>query len=348
MSVISQKEQGIRVVKQGIDPLTMKRRILHLLVLCLVSLSFFSCQHPTLTEGPGSYELLSQPNKPVHIPFRMHHGKPLMDVMINDEPATLMIDNGILWDEVWLFGSPLVKELDLKPLEEGTNAGAGEGGVTSIYKSEDIKLAFENLVFYDQPLLVSPPEAGFNKMFPGADGQLCNTFFKHFIVEFDFIAQEVILHPPDRFRPYKDGCRIPMQEKALGTHEIPFSFTTLDGRVYTDSSDIDFGGIYEFKAALNNKHQITVPPNAEETVAYGASGKMTHYSGKIQSMTFGKYRFDHPTIVFGDETTSFIHPGNLGVVGLPLFMKFNIAFDYIHKYIYLEPNVNFDGQIIKE
>jgi len=35
--------------------------------------------------------------------------RPLMDLEINGTSATLMIDNGVLWDQVWLFGSPLVK-----------------------------------------------------------------------------------------------------------------------------------------------------------------------------------------------------------------------------------------------
>jgi hypothetical protein len=50
--------------------------------------------------------------------------------------------------------------------------------------------------------------------------------------------------------------------------------------------------------------------------------------GKIQSMTIGDYSFDNPMTTFGDEKTSRIHRDNLGVIGLPLFMKFNVIFDY--------------------
>jgi len=48
------------------------------------------------------------------------------------------------------------------------------------------------------------------------------------------------------------------------------------------------------------------------------------------------------TAVFGDEKTSRIHPGNLGVIGLPLFMKFRIIFDYFNRKLYIEPNKSFD------
>ena len=266
-----------------------------------------------------------------------------MELEINGKPATLMIDNGVLWDEVWLFGSPLVEKLQLKPIEESEIGGAGEGDPTEAYTSDNLTLKFPNIVFYEQPVLVSPPAAGFARIFPGADGQLCNTFFKHFIVEFDFIKNEVILHNPEHFEYAGKGSVLDMQANESGTYSIPFSFTMLSGKTYTDRVDIDFGGIYPLKIALNNKHNIELPSNVKETASLGAQGKVTEYSGKIRSMSIGKYSFDNPTAVFGDERTSRIHPDNLGVVGLPLFKKFDIIFDYFNNRLILEPNKNFEA-----
>ncbi|MBN2000891.1 hypothetical protein JW935_25325, partial [candidate division KSB1 bacterium] len=271
-----------------------------------------------------------------------HRGKPLMELEINGQKATLMIDNGILWDQVWLFGSPLAEKLQLKPVEESTIEGAGEGEPTQAFTSYNLTLKFKDIIFYDQPVLVSPPAAGFAKMFPGADGQLCNTFFKHFIVEFDFIQNEFLLYDPAHFQYKRNGNVLDMQENESGTYAVPFTFTMLDGKTYTDRVDIDFGGIYPLKIALNNRHQIQVPPGAKETSSYGAQGKASEYRAKIQSMTFGQYRFDHPTAVFGDEKTSRIFPDNLGVIGLPLFIKFNVIFDYFSNKLYIEPNKNFE------
>jgi len=291
--------------------------------------------------GLGSYEILNKNNEPIKIPFKMHNGKPLMDLEINGIKSTLMIDNGVLWDQVWLFGSPLVEELQLIPIEESEIGGAGEGDPTQAYTSDNLTLKFQEIIFYDQPVLVSPPAAGFAKMFPGADGQLCNTFFKHFLVEFDFINNEVILHNPKHFRYNGHGSVLDMLADEIGTYSIPFAFTMLDGKTYSDRVDIDFGGIYPLKIALNNKYNIQLPSNAKETFSYGAQGKSSEFSGDIQSMTIGKYTFNNLTAYFGDEETSRIHPGNLGVIGLPLFMKFNIIFDYFSNKLYIEPNKDF-------
>ena len=82
-------------------------------------------------------------------------------------------------------------------------------------------------------------------MFPGTDGQICNMIFKHFIVEFDFIDNFVILHKPEEFKVYENAYIFPMTINESGTYAVPFSFTTIDGKVYTDKTDIDFGGIYD-------------------------------------------------------------------------------------------------------
>lgn len=296
----------------------------------------------TIHSGPGSYEILKGERDFVKIPFTMHNGKPLMAVEINGKKATLMIDNGVLWDQIWLFGSPLVDILALKPIEDSEIEGAGEGDPTQAYTSTNLTLKFDDIVFYEQPVLVSPPAAGFAAMFPGADGQLCNTFFKHFLVEFDFVQNEIVLHKPDKFHYKGKGSLLEMQANSSGSWSVPFSFEMPDGKVFDDRVDIDFGGIYALKIALNNKHNIQLPAGVTKTFSYGAQDKATEYKGKIISMTISKFKFDNPVAVFGDEKTSRIHPDNLGVIGLPLFMKFDIIFDYLNNKIYLEPNESFN------
>lgn len=294
-------------------------------------------------QGPGYYEILKSSSYPIVIPFVMKNGKPIMDVEINGVASKLMIDNGVLWDQVWLLGSALVEKLALKPFESCSIGGSGEGEPTEAYLSNNLTLKFEHIMFYEQPVLVSPPAAGFAKAFPDADGQLCNTFFKHFIVEFDFIKNEIKLHNPQEFKPLNDGSTLNMSLNESGTHCIPFSFTLLDGTSYNDFIDIDLGGIYPLKIALNNKFNIQVPAEAKSTYSRGAQGKTTEFESTIASMKFGNYEFFNPPAVFGDEKTSRIHPDNLGVVGLPLFMKFNIFFDYFNNKMYIKPNENFSS-----
>ena len=116
-------------------------------------------------------------------------------------------------------------------------------------------------------------------MFPGADGQLCNTFFKHFIVEFDFTQNEIILHDPKKFVYNGNGSVLDMQLTETGTYSVPFQITMKDGKIYEDSADIDLGGIYSFKVALNTNHSIQPPSNAKTRPFFGG----IEYIAKIET-----------------------------------------------------------------
>ncbi|HSG27884.1 MAG TPA: hypothetical protein VLA34_05340, partial [Candidatus Krumholzibacterium sp.] len=54
---------------------------------------------------PGTYRILSDDGS-IRVPFRLHRGDVLMTCRLNGRPLRLMIDNGFLWDEILLFGSP--------------------------------------------------------------------------------------------------------------------------------------------------------------------------------------------------------------------------------------------------
>ena len=326
----------------------MKKQAITMFIVILISGFTLNAQvsiTPIITETtcPGSYKILKKNKSPIKIPFKMVRGKPVMKLKINGKKANLMIDNGVLWEEVWLFGTPLVDKLKLTPFEEGEIGGSGEGDPTpAYYSSTNLTLKFKDIIFYEQPAIVSPLAAGFTKMFPGVDGQLCNTFFKHFIVEFDFTENEIILHNPKQFKYEGNGSVLDMSLNESGTYAVPFCLTMPNGDVFNDMVDIDFGGIYPLKIALNNKNKIELPSEVKETLSYGAQGKNSEYVGKIKSFTIGEYKFENPNVVFGEETTSRIEAENLGVIGLPLFMKFNIIFDYFNNKLYITPNENFN------
>ena len=205
--------------------------------------------------GPGTYKILKNDNQPIKISFEMVNGKPVMDLEINGKPARMMIDNGVLWDQVWLFGSPLVKELGLKSIHEGEIGGSGEGDPTAAFTSDPLTMKFEDIVFHEQPVLVSPPTAGFAQMFPGADGQLCNTFFKHFIVEFDFVKYYVILHDPKSFKYNGKGSILDMQENGLLTFTILQEYLPQIIEGLNKQSKIKFGKVkFDVASALKKQN----------------------------------------------------------------------------------------------
>jgi len=296
-------------------------------------------------KAPGTYKVLNNSQFPLKIPFVMHNGKPLMSLEINGKKAFLMIDNGILWDEVWLLGSPLVKELGLQSAEESSIGGSGSGELTVAYKAQNITLKFDNIIFYDQPVIVSQESEGFAAAFPGTDGQLCNTFFKHFIVEFDFKNMNILLHKPENFKPRKNSTLLDMKLEPNGHHSIPVTIVLNNGESYSQRTDIDFGEIYLMRLALNNSFNLKIPEKAVQGKSYGVQGEMIEYESTLKEIKFGELTIKNPSVVFTDVQFSSIYPENLGVIGLPCFLQFDTVFDYFNMKIYFKPNEYFNKTV---
>lgn len=294
----------------------------------------------TEVKGPGTYKILNNSKFPIRIPMEMHNGKPRMALEINGKKAFLMIDNGIMWDEVWLLGSPLVKEIGLKSEEQVQVGGSGSGEMTKAFTSQNLTLKFSDIIFYDQPVIVSDESEGFTAAFPGTDGQLCNTFFKHFIVEFDFVSMNILLHKPEEYKVAEKCVILDMKLEPNGHHSVPVTVVMNDGKEYKYRTDIDFGEINLMRLALNNAFNFKVPANAVQVKSYGVQGEMIDYETTIREIRFGEMVIKNPKVVFTDVQYSSIYPENLGVIGQPCFMQFNTAFDYINNKIYLSQPKN--------
>lgn len=239
-----------------------------------------------INENNRKYQILKRGDESISIPFKMKNNKPVFDLMVNNIKATLMIDNGLLWDPVWLFGTSLVNELQLTSVQADSTINLSENDPTFSEAATNLTVQFEDIVFFEQPVIISPPEAGFVRMFPGVDGQLSNTLFKHFIVEFDFINQKVILHNPKDYKYKGNGNVLDMTLTETGTHAVPFSLVMPDGKVYNDKVDIDFGGIHQLKIALNETNQIELPDNVEEAKGIRFKGVSPEYKGKLLDFIF--------------------------------------------------------------
>ena len=86
-----------------------------------------------------------------------------------------------------------------------------------------------------------------------------------------------------------------------------------------------------------------IPENTEKKLyGYGASGAIYTYAGKLEKVIVGDYTLSHVPFEMAEKnanTNSKIV--EIGTLGLPLMMKFNVTFDYFMKQIYFEPNKNF-------
>ncbi|MCB2197066.1 MAG: retroviral-like aspartic protease family protein [Bacteroidetes bacterium] len=281
----------------------------------------------------GTYEMVDSSQK-TEIPFEFYGMNIMVKTEINGVKVNMLIDNGVMWDELWFYGNNQVDSLGLTYLEDILIDGAGEGEGVQSKTATSVEMKFENITFKDQSAVVSPKEQGFAKLFPGIAGQLCGTFFKNFIVEFNFNEMLIKLHNPNDFEFVGNGFSLPMSPDTIGSYAIPVTIFNGDKEIEKEIF-IDLGGIYPLSLVINS--DFPLDDSMEKVLlGYGASGPIYGYKGFVDKVKIGNYYVEKPEAVFienqADENNT-----NL-TIGLPLLRQFNLTFDYFNNKLFIKPN----------
>lgn len=297
-----------------------------------------------LGDPPGTYKITNNKDE-VKIPFEFFGMNPMVCGEINGKKVKFLIDNGILWDQIWFYNGE-VDSINLfykKDLESMELSGEGEDGNTSIKEANDIDVSFGEVQFLNQPSLVSPKEAGYDKLFPGMNGQISALLFKHFIVTFNFDENILILTKPEKFKPANKGQAIPMRLGNFGQYYIPFTLQLDDSTEQELNLNIDIGTVFSLYLIENEKNNIRIPENSEKSlIGYGASGAIYGHDGMIKKVSIGNYTLENVFAKIIEKAEgSDSNPVDIGTFGLPLMKRFNITFDYFNQLMYFKPNTHF-------
>ncbi len=287
---------------------------------------------------PGGYTILGD-ERPIVVPFEFYGMNLMVDAEMGGRPIRMLIDNGVMWDELWFYTSDLTDSLGVEYEQDLTVTGAGEGDGLDSMSASDIAIRFGDVEFTGQPAIITPEEQGIAAMFPGMAGQLCGCFFKHFVTEFDFDEQVVRLHEPADYVYDGEGIALPMTRDDVGSYSIPVTLEVEPDRPIETELFIDLGGIHVVHLVIDEDGGIPRPDSERVLLGYGASGPIHGYKGRVAAVTLGGYTLADAPAVFTEAPEG---GGNTDMlVGLPAFRRFTVIFDYFRERLYLEPNGQF-------
>lgn len=290
-------------------------------------------------QPPGSYSIEVK-NGPVSIPFDFYGMNLMIKGKLNGKEIKMLIDNGVIWKDLWFYNSALFKNLGIPLTGDITVTGAGEGDGFSSYSASNLAVTLGGIKFSQQNAVVTSENQGIANMFKGVDGQICGTLFNHFVVAFDFDKRKIFLTRPEDFTYTGKGIKLNLSDNGSGSFSIPIELTLTNGKTIKEQLFIDLGGIYPVSLVIDKKKGIEKPAAAKRIKdIYGASGPIHAYQAELKSVKLGKYILNNVQATYvesekGDFTNI--------TVGLPLLMNFNLVFDYFSENIYLEPNQNFN------
>ena len=299
---------------------------------------------------PGTYTIAPAAAS-IRIPFEVVEGEIRLNGRVNGRAARMLIDNGALWDELLFFGSPKVDALELKRDGVIEVQGAGAGDPILADMASGISVSFDGeggrtVVFKDQPGVIMPYDPKKPNPWALTEGQISSALFKSFVVGFDFDEGIMTLIRPEAFVAQGMGVEIPIKPANDSGWTMPCTITLQNGRRLELDMMMDLGWDEPIAINTGQAHQIELPDGLEKTkLGSGAQGEIHGYHGSVRRLEIGSFSFDDVA-----ATYSTVEDGGSKVdevmVGLGIFQRFHVFFDYPGHRVFLKPNRRFNEPFV--
>lgn len=323
--------------------------VLFLLVALVISALPTAKSHPRLAYAAihSSQGKLTVAPGPVEIPFELVNRHVILKVRVDgSRPLSFVLDTG---DRFAIVDLDRAKELGLKLNGEIEIGGAGTARQTGAFV-QGSSFTIPGFDGFSQPLRLAIPmsnlAAGLGHDF---DGIIGFDFIKEFVLELDYLARVIRLHPKDSFTYSGPGEMIPIDldasRHAAGHPIMEAEVTPLGGSPIKGKYVLDIGSSLALAlySPFVNKHRLPGPERKTiRAFGAGAGGEIKARLGRVAELKFGKFRISNPLTLFSeDEAGAFADPSLAGNIGAQIASKFKIFFDYSHSRIILEPNLTF-------
>ncbi|MBW2422558.1 MAG: hypothetical protein JRH19_28835 [Deltaproteobacteria bacterium] len=293
--------------------------------------------HGAIAAEPEAKPAHATEKRRITVPFEWHRGHILLKVEVNGSVLRLTLDNGVLWDELLLYGGPRVDALKLK-LDEPP-PGAAEGELPPMASASGLTVGLPGLELRDQAAFITPASSRFAQLFEGEDGVIGGTLFSRFVVRIDFERSELTLVPPGGFEYQGKGKELALTPFGTGAYTMPVRLHMGDGEVFVANPVLDLGGLQPLLFFRGARGDLPLPDGASpETLAVGWDGHL----GAVPEVRIGGFSLkDVPAGYTGAEGK--LGPRCEGLLGPGIFARFHVTFDYSRERLFLEANRYIDA-----
>ena len=314
--------------------------------VCLLIAGWLLFPPPTRAQSHHrGFQMTNRRTKRVTIPFELHSNLIIIPVRVNDgEDLKFILDTGvrtaILTDQGFVDGIPEAGDRII------TLMGVGDQGEISAYVSSGNSFNLpEGVVANGNSILILKDDYLQLDSFLGTriHGILGYELFSRFVVEIDYMRQQIVLHRPDKFRPRRSFQKIPITIEDTKPY-LPGAVLQLnDSTTLSTKLMIDTGASHSLMLNRQSDAQITVPErHISGYLGRGLSGEIYGQMARVPRLTIGDYTLKDVTSSF-PEANAFMEAvtertGNQGNVGGSVLKRFRVIFDYANGAMYLKKN----------
>jgi hypothetical protein len=288
--------------------------------------------------------ILNPPKKSqekIEIPLNIKNNKSHVTVKVGDVVIPdILLDTGFAFDGLMIYNPDYKDSLDLTDAIEVNIGGAGGG--------EDSKASmFDSSFFYlgdvemkNQKILLL--QGDIYKGFP-SNGLIGYSIFGHYITEFNYDNNTMILHNVDELNPDSTWTAIPVYFKNNNIPWLEVSVAIGEEEPVSISTYIDYAAADPLLLLEKDDIKFRLPEKMTEVhLGKGLSGDIYGRTGQISRLTIGPYELVNVKSSFTDAKVRSKQENADGILGIGLLRRFNTIFDYANKKLYLKPNSHFD------
>ena len=291
------------------------------------------------------FQMTNRRAKRVTIPFELHSNLVIIPVRVNDgEDLKFILDTGvrtaILTDQGFVDGIPEAGDRII------TLMGVGDRGEISAYVSSGNSFNLpEGVVANGNSILILKDDYLQLDSFLGTriHGILGYELFSRFVVEIDYMRQQIVLHRPDRFRPRRSFQKVPITIEDTKPYLPGAELRLNDSTTLATKLMIDTGASHSLMLNRQSDERITVPErHISGYLGRGLSGEIYGQMARVPQLSIGDYTLKKVTASF-PEANAFMEAvtertGNQGNIGGSVLKRFRVIFDYANGMLYLKKN----------
>jgi hypothetical protein len=274
------------------------------------------------------------------LPFRVHRGHFLIDAEVNGQPVSLTLDNGVLNDELLLYGGPRVDALDLQYTDKATLGPEGDPASISVDVATNFTLELHGLELTGQSATVIPSALNYAALFEGEDGVISGALFNHFVVVIDFVAETITLTDPDDFVYEGSADPVALIPFGGGAYTLGCEVHFADGAVFSLDPVLDLGALMPLVCFTHTRADIPLPEDAVAgLIGIGWEG----HTANVAEIRIGGHSLVEVPTGF-TKAVGKLGTRCEGLLGPGFFARFDVTFDYPNERVYLEPNRHYDSR----
>jgi len=282
--------------------------------------------------------------QPITIPIELATHHLIVKVTVNGSaPLSFVLDTGA---HAAIIRTDAAKALGLTLEGQATVRGAGPGSQTAQF----VRGAAWSLVGLDgfsQPISLAVPMSDLpSAMGRPIDGIIGGEFIRQFVVEVDYRARHIRLHPRDSFTYTGPGQSIPIEFVNVSHPTLRATVTPAGSAPIERQFMFDIGAGTALALHSPFVSEQHLPGSSVRTIrslgSAGAGGQVSGQLGRVDSLQIGSFTIDNPITLFSEDKAGALANAALaGNIGAQIAMRFHLYLDYAHQRIIFEPSATF-------